>query len=260
MYSIDINFLRDRHLETTAAKTTLTNRPAAPTLQQQLPTLIGLGAMLLLIAFPFGILALVNWQTAKTQKHIDELNVELTELKAQNQKLIEIQTQIKTLDDEIQSFVQVFDRVKPYSAILQEIRNQVPKSVQIKNIQQTEVPPPAGATDLTARIQFTINGYALNYNDVNDFLLALQNSEFLQADKTKLVSAKLVDLPINVENAESLSTKNLDVEFPKGVEYSIVTQLNDLPASKLLPALARNGAVGLVARIKTLEQQGVIKR
>jgi type IV pilus assembly protein PilN len=43
------------------------------------------------------------------------------------------------------------------------------------------------------------------------------------------------------------------------VEYKIQTTLKRIPASDLMRELERKGAVGLVARLKSLQQQQVIK-
>ncbi|WP_013320201.1 PilN domain-containing protein [Gloeothece verrucosa] len=265
MYSIDINFLKDRQSEE-ANKTFTQTRSAAPTAQEQIPMLIGLGVMVLLIAFPLGLLALLNWQTTQTQKNVEELKVKVKEFTDQNQKLTQIRKYIQAIDENTQSLVSVFNQVKPASAILQEIRNRIPEAVQVSSIKQTLVPQtappgqpaPPGQSSMMAN-QLTLEGYAINYDDVNKFILSLQNSPFFKAETIKLIKAESSPLPLELENPEKFVAKNLIVEFPEGVKYTIVTQLNESPASQLLPALARNGAVGLVTRIKTLEQKGVLK-
>lgn len=256
MYSIDINFLKNRQSETNKTLTSTTK--AAPTVQEQLPMLIGLGIMVLLITFPLGLLMLLNWQTAQTKKSIELLNEQVAQLNAKNQKLTEMKKHIQAIDENTQSLVSVFNQVKPASAILQEIRNLIPPLVQVKSIKQNSSEQTQGQPVGTTT-QITIDGYAINYDDVNKFVLTLQSSPFLKADATKLIKAELVPLPVNIENADTLSDKNLIIQFPEAVKYTIVTQLNDLPASQLLPALARNGSFGLVTRIKTLEQKGVLR-
>lgn len=258
MYSIDINFLKDRKTEV-SNKTPTIIRGEALTAQEQLPMFIGLGVLVLLIAFPLGLWMFLNWQTTQTKNNVEKLNQQVAELNAQNQKLAEIQKHIQAIDENTQSLVSVFNQIKPASAILQEIRNQIPPSVQVKTIQQSNAQPQQQqAQSSGTSTQITIDGYAVNYDDVNKFVLTLQSSPLLKAEATKILKAELVALPVSVENADNLSSDNLIVEFPQAVKYTIVTQLNDLPASQLLPALARNGAVGLVTRIQTLEQKGVL--
>lgn len=246
MYSIDVNFLRDRHLQDTT-KTVTQARAARPTLQQQQPMLIGLGVMGILLVIPLVSMLALNWQATQTSKNIEELNAELEKLNADNKRVEEISQQLQTVQTEISTLVSVFDQIKPLSAILLEISNRIPGSVQIKTIEHNAP-------------KIVIQGYASNYDVVNDFLLTLQNSKFLDAKQTKLISAKAADLPITVGNANNLEANNITVAFPKGVEYSIETQLNQIPATQLLPDLARNGAVGLVTRLQTLEQKGAFKQ
>ncbi|WP_326997450.1 PilN domain-containing protein [Crocosphaera watsonii] len=53
---------------------------------------------------------------------------------------------------------------------------QVPLNVQVGSIVQTDS-------------EVTIAGYALNYDDLNDFLLTLQSSPLLDAEKTVIKTA-----------------------------------------------------------------------
>jgi type IV pilus assembly protein PilN len=246
MYGIDVNFLRDRNLEATS-KTLTQTKVAQPTREQQQPMLIGLGVMGILLVIPLLSMLLLNWQATQTSKSIEELNAELEKLNADNKRVEEINQKLQATQTEIRTLVSVFDQVKPLSAILLEISSRIPESVQIKTIDHNAP-------------KITIQGYASNYDVVNDFLLTLQNSKFLDAKQTKLISAKVADLPITVSNSSNLEANNITVAFPKGVEYTIETQLNQIPASQLLPDLARNGAVGLVTRLQTLEQKGAFQQ
>jgi type IV pilus assembly protein PilN len=246
MYSIDVNFLKDRSLGDAGKSATLTKAPR-PTPEQQQPILVGLGVMVLLLLIPIASMFVLNWQTAQTEQKIAELNGELAKLNAKSQKLEEINKKLEAATTEVGALVTVFNQIKPVSAILQEISSQIPNSVQINAIQNSSN-------------KITIEGYALNYDVVNDFLLTLQNSKFLDARQTKLIAAKTADLPINVGNSDNLAASNISVQFPQGVQYKIETTINNIPASQLLPDLARNGAVGLVTRLQTLEQKGAFKQ
>jgi type IV pilus assembly protein PilN len=110
-----------------------------------------------------------------------------------------------------------------------------------------------------------ITGIANSFNDVNDFLLVLQKSNFLKAENTKLVKATLQREAARVEPArlqnsqqQQLRTEQLPT-LPRQVEFQIETALSDVPASDLLRELDRKGAVGLVTRIENLQRKGVIK-
>ncbi len=258
MYSLDVNFLKDRHLEDTA-RTAASSPATSLSFKRQLPLIAGLAMMLLLPALAAGLWGLLNLQTVQTEKRIQALDAELSKLNAKNQSVEEIEKEITVNKEEIKSLVSVFDQIKPWSAMMQELREQTPPGVQIASIQQTVVAAPEKDKSGAGGTQMTITGFASDYDDVNDFLLTLQRSQFLQADKTKIQSANQAPLPVEIENAESLEARRIAVEFPLGVQYTITTELNSVPASQLLPELASKGAIGLVTRIRTLEQKGAIQ-
>ena len=86
-------------------------------------------------------------------------------------------------------------------------------------------------------------------------MLTLQSSPLLDAEKTVIKTARLEDFPVETEN----TPENLEVEFPQGVKYTITTAMSDRPSSELLQDFARTGAAGLVNRIRTLENKGLLK-
>jgi len=258
MYSLDVNFLTDRNLELkgpTAAPTT-----DGPSLQQQLPIYIGAGVMVVLPLLAGLSLLFVGWQKDQAQANIQTLEAELAKLNAQNKKIQEIQGKTKTIDDDIAGLVGVFNQIKPWSAILQDLTDQTPATVQISGIQQAD------------RV-LTLTGFSRNYADLNDFLLTLQNSRFFKADNTKLVTATANPLPITgVETdggggatapqqpASGAGDKPAGptVTVPTGVKYTITTELSDTPDNELMSELTRKGAIGLVTRFKILEQKGIM--
>ena len=257
MYSLDVNFLTDRNLELkgpTAAPTA-----DGPSLQQQLPIYIGAGVMVVLPLLAGLSLLFVGWQKEQAQANIQTLEAELAKLNAQNKKIQEIQGKTKTIDDDIAGLVGVFNQIKPWSAILQDLTDQTPATVQISGIQQAD------------RV-LTLTGFSRNYADLNDFLLTLQNSRFFKADNTKLVTATANPLPITgVETdggggatapqqpASGAGDKPAGptVTVPTGVKYTITTELSDTPDNELMSELTRKGAIGLVTRFKILEQKGI---
>ncbi len=241
MYSLDVNFLKDRHLET-KAKTTLVPQARGPSLKEQIPLLIGGGVMLVLPAITASSLLILNQLSSSTEQSIQELENQLGQLNAQNKSIDEINAKVKQNDQEIESLVTVLNQIRPWSAILKELEAQVPPNVQIGSIVQKDK-------------EVTIGGYAMNYDDLNDFVLTLQSSPLLNAEKTVIKTATLEDLPVETENLPD----NLEVEFPQGVKYTITTAISDRPSSELLQDFARSGAVGLVNRIRTLENKGVLK-
>jgi type IV pilus assembly protein PilN len=284
MYSLDVNFLKDRQVLEDPKTTTQTKSPGLA-IGKNLPILIGLGVLVLLPSATAGLLLVLNSQTAKTQQNIQNLEAEMTALAGQNQSIQETEKQAGAINEETQAIVGVFNQIKPWSAILQDIRDRIPTGVQIETIKQegTQGASTAqGASSTPASMQITISGMARSYDEVNDLILSLQKSNFLNAQKTVLTSAETVDFPVqelNEDEREALERQiqqgvypnvpkgtNINLvsikdtyNFPKVVKYEIKTELGDIPASKLTGELARKGSVGLVTRIKTLESKGAIQ-
>jgi type IV pilus assembly protein PilN len=258
MYSLDVNFLTDRNLELKGPAVAVT--ADGPSLQQQLPIYIGAGVMVVLPLLAGLSLLFVGWQKEQAQANIQTLEAELAKLNAQNKKIQEIQGKTKTIDDDIAGLVGVFNQIKPWSAILQDLTDQTPATVQISGIQQAD------------RV-LTLTGFSRNYADLNDFLLTLQNSRFFKADNTKLVTATANPLPITGVETDSGGGATAPqqpasgagdkpagptVTVPTGVKYTITTELSDTPDNELMSELTRKGAIGLVTRFKILEQKGIM--
>jgi type IV pilus assembly protein PilN len=114
-------------------------------------------------------------------------------------------------------------------------------------------PPPADPTPSV----ITISGTAASFSDVNDFLLVLQRSAFLQGESniTRLVKAELVE---NGSEKVDVSDANFEGELGNVVEYEIQTQITTESASELLSELRSKGSVGLVNRIRQLQDIQVI--
>ena len=241
MYSLDVNFLKDRHLET-SAKTTLINESRSFSLKEQLPLIIGGGVMVVLPALTASSLLVLNQLSSSTQQKIEQLDSQLGQLSAQNQSIDEINAKVEQNEEEIKSLVTVFNQIRPWSAILSEIEAKIPANVQVGSITQSDT-------------GVVLSGYAMNYDDLNDFVLTLQTSLLLDAERTAITSASLEDFPIKTNNVP----ENVEVEFPQGVNYTITTAISDRPSSELIQEFARTGAIGLVNRIRTLENKGVIK-
>ncbi|WP_107670575.1 PilN domain-containing protein [Cyanothece sp. BG0011] len=242
MYSLDINFLKDRHLETSSKTTTLATQASGPSLKEQLPLIIGGAVMVVLPAITASSLLLLNHLSSSTEQRIQQLDNQLGQLSSQNQSIEEINAKVEQNNQEIQSLVTVFNQIRPWSAILNEIETQIPANVQVGSIVQNET-------------EVTIGGYAMSYDALNDFLLTLQSSPLLKAEETVIQTAALADFPVETTNAP----ENVEIQFPQGVKYTIITAISDRPSSELLQEFARSGAIGLVNRIRTLENQGVLK-
>jgi type IV pilus assembly protein PilN len=107
-----------------------------------------------------------------------------------------------------------------------------------------------------------IIGTAKSFEEVNNFMLTLKRSAFFNPDDTQLLSAGLEaaknrEVPKTTTKDPGVGNKSTRLEFPKVVSYKIQTSLKRIPANDLLRELERKGAVGLVTRLRTLQQQAI---
>jgi type IV pilus assembly protein PilN len=266
MYSLDINFLNDRQDRPTEAGL---GKPRRAQRESNLPFYLGLAAAIALPALVGGVWLLLQSQNRQLEQQQAELDSQLTALNAQLEVINSIEAQIQEIDTENRALATVFDRIKPWSAVLQDIRGRVPGNVQISNIEQLQVeaeapPPAADGTQPAAAVEpppsrVRIRGYARSFNDVNDFVLTLKRSPFLDAESLQLTNSQLIENPTQVEIANDLPDREIQVELPRVVEYTIEGNLTNLPASALLQDLERTLSVGLATRIQALRDRGVIQ-
>ena len=286
MYSLDINFLKDRpDYRPLEQRTTPARQPGNMT-----PLIVGVAVGLLLPGLVGGLWFFLQQRTAQLETRKTELENQLASLQAERQKVTKLQQEIDQVNADTQSLASVFNQIKPWSAMLQDIRERVPAGVQIQNIEQKEdaaaaaAPAPSPSPSPSPNAQATpakganapaantpsvptkleITGLARSFDEVNYFLLSLQRSSFLKSNETQLVSAELVKNPSKLEvnvptNRAQQSGSTVTYELPKSVQYKIQTTQSDVPASELLRELDRKGAVGLVTRIRTLQEKGVIQ-
>ncbi|MGF1481989.1 MAG: PilN domain-containing protein [Cyanophyceae cyanobacterium] len=246
MYSLDVNFLKDRLDESPKP----VKKKAATSIGSQVPLVAGAIVMVLLPAIPGAYLWLLNKQKAELEGDIQLIDAEIAQYQAKNQDIETLQQQLSQINAQAEALISVIDQIKSWSAILEDIRDRIPVGVQISSVQQE------GST-------LSFNGIARSYADVNNFLLALQESQFLTAEQALINGAQTTDSPISIESpaedeASAATTPNVTFELPDVVSYDITTEINNVPASQLLAELSRKGAAGLVVRIKILERRGAI--
>lgn len=275
MYSLDVNFLNDRP-DIKPDKRRSVGRPkptGSP--EEKRPLYFGFAA---LIFFPvlagvlFGILTLRNGDLERQQADLD---TQLGNLETEKKNLSSIQAETKQVEEEAQALASVFNQIKPWSAMTQDIRDRLPSSIQLASITQQKVEinqaqpapaaPAAGTPAAAAKPpvsgQIEIRGLANSMNDVNDFLLTLQQSNFLKAEATKVVSAELgEEKTLQLPDFPGLKREGeiKPPRLPRKVQFVISAAINDVPASELIRELDRKGAVGLVTRIESLKERGVI--
>ncbi len=253
MYDLDINFLKDRALQGEIAKGTLSKKTQGEE-ESKVPLYIGGAVLAALPLIALGLLFVTNQQKEKITAEISQIDAEIKTLEAQNAQLSDLQTQLTQARENRQALVSVFNQIKPISVILQDISDQAPEGIQINTIQTSQEQTTSGIPPVT----ITINGIATSFNKVNDFLLTLQRSDFLNRAKTSIVFTQQINNPNPVENLDEQNQNNVNIELPPVVQFSIETQINNVPASELLTQLNQKGAVGLVTRINTLKEKGAI--
>ncbi|XHX76662.1 MAG: PilN domain-containing protein [Stenomitos frigidus ULC029] len=273
MHSLDINFLNDRpEYKPEGAR----QKSKVVSTDSKRPLFVGAAVAVALLAAVGGSLLFLQAQNASLAQRQSELDSQVGDLESKQRNIAAINAQTQEVKAETGALASVFNLVKPWSAMMQEVRDRIPPGVQLLTITQS-VPTPQAAPQpspspgaATAVVSppasvLQITGLANSFNDVNDFLLVLQKSNFLKAENTKLVKATLQKEAPRVEPArlrnaqqQQLNADQLPL-LPKQVEFQIETALSDVPASDLLRELDRKGAVGLVTRIENLQRKGVIK-
>lgn len=284
MYAIEINLLKER-TEDRVTSTRRTQTAADSRGPLFLGIAVGCSCLGLAVASLL-VLNLLNQQLTAQEQELDEQLAELAPELAQVERM---KSEEQRLQAETKALAGIFNQVKPWSATLQDIRDRVPPGLQITCIQQasgaaqatsgsgsassfacassssnsapapspSSSPSPApGPAPVPAQStgDLTIKGNALSFSDISDFVLALQNSAFLNGDVTQLIQAQ------RQSNEQTSSQTNNTPGGPLLVEYQIQTGLSDVPASELLQELNRKGAAGLATRIGTLKEKGVLQR
>lgn len=245
MYSLDVNFLNDREdrsydLEAVGRSSSGTQANWTPAILGVLIGLVPLG----LVLIGWGALQRIN-ANLTTQR--DQLQVKVDEQGRVAEVVAAAEARAQEAEDSANALITVFDQIKPWSAMMASIRETIPSGVQVKTVQQS-----AEGIDGQTRQKVEVKGVALTFDDVNDFVLVLRRSPFLDAENTELISSSLIDNPETITLAEN-APQGIEVRQPKVVEYTINSVLSDRPASELLAELESTLAVGLTSRIQTIQ-------
>jgi type IV pilus assembly protein PilN len=226
MYSLDINFLSDRE---TLKDGGVERQPIA---DSQFLLYGGIAALVCLAA------------TAGAYLFLDYSNQGLvTELATQVAKETELTTKLKVVETTEKQLLAVEARTNellnlfvgqlPVNAVLDDIKRRTPATVQVFSFSQVGK-------------EIKLDGQATTYNELNDFMLLLQSSKFLDPQKTRL-------------SAATLSPTSKDKPFSV-VNYKIDAALTAESSAQLLPELQKAGADGLVTRVNLLQREGVISK
>ncbi|MBC6480563.1 MAG: PilN domain-containing protein [Hormoscilla sp. GM7CHS1pb] len=258
MYSLEINFLKDRPEYQQPKKETGTGTSSQINPKDLAPVAVGLMVAAVLVGGALGIkIYYLDPENAKLEKQLGQADRSIKQIEAKKNKIAAIKKETEEIEKQTEALATVFNQIKPWSALLQEIRDRTPGSVQIEELKQVEVVtriPAKNRKEKPTQIRkvgIEITGLAKSYNDVNDFMLLLTKSSFLNGKETELVSTRMRKNPIRVKVPERSQIK---VELPPVVGYKIRTFLSDAPAEEILAELERKGAVGLVNRIENLQR------
>lgn len=259
MYSLDINFIKGRSQPKSDRETRATRITRFST-GDMTPIYVGLGAGLASLALVLAGWGILSAQTSGLEREVAKLDQDLAALGIQEGEIQQIQANVTQIKSQNQALATVFNQIRPWSAILQDIRDRIPaNAIQIESIRQvtaaatpapTASPPPQGQATPVAPPSngLEIIGNARTFNDVNDFLLSLKQSSFLKPEDTRIVTAELVN------NAGGQNAT------PPVVKYTISSSFSEAGATELLRELERKGTLGLVTRIRTLQQRGLIQQ
>ena len=140
MYSLDINFLNDRpDYKPVAAKSSA--KKSSGGAKDQMPLI---GALL----FAFGVNAAVMgawwWATNENTNLATEqatLDQELATLNTQANTIKAINAETEQVTAEYKALAGVFEQIKPWSAMLQDLSARTPAGVQIAKIEQIDPSP-----------------------------------------------------------------------------------------------------------------------
>jgi type IV pilus assembly protein PilN len=259
MYSLDVNFLKDRpaYQKNPEKKRGMSFSLPGGNLT---PMYLGVGIGLAIPALLGVSWWLLQGKIVELEGTVAQLDQESKRLDTEIGNLNKIKAETIAIKGETQSLVTVFDQIRPWSAMLQDLRDRIPAAVQIESFKQ--MPPVAAAEGKPPNNPaggLEINGLARSFNDVNDFLLSLQQSQFLKPSETRIITAFLVDAPITSGVAPS-APGVIIIKPPQVVKYTIQSSMNNVPASELIRELEKKGTVGLVARIRNMQQTGVIPK
>lgn len=249
MYSLDVNFLKERKKEQQEKKDTPEKKGLQiPSLTGNLPLIIGAAVGLSLPAAVGGFWYLTNVQNERLRQEISALEQELSQLQGQQQQVTQKREELEQAQENLTAFANIFNQVKPLSVILEEVRDRAPDNIQIDSFEQS---------NSDDGIAFSLQGIGESYEAVNYFFLTLQRSPFVEPETVSLETAGQTEFQFQFFDDPPDAIADLSPR--QVISYTLSFELNNKSASELLPTLRKQGAVGLVNRIQTLEQKGIIQ-
>jgi type IV pilus assembly protein PilN len=258
MYSVDINFLNDRE----ERQMDIVKAPPPGAQGDRRPLYIGLAVLAAALAGVGGFYGISKYQQGQLVAEQNQLDAQLTELQAKLNQVETIKLQTAAIRSESQALATVFEKVRPWSAIVKDIQNRIPTRAQLSSINQTggdpipnpaggePTPPPAGG--------ISIVGTACSFDDVNDFVLTLQNSPFLDGESVLLKGSNLGEEVLGRCPGDATRDEPLNL-----VNYTIAGNIKAVPVDQFQRLLAelenQQASVGLASRLKALLETGAIQ-
>ncbi len=276
MFNLDINFLNDRpDLKPGAAAAARGGgrRLSSGGTESPFPLYAGAAALLALLGITGGAFLYFNWQKGNLEAEQVKLDAQLGTIEAKRKELAAAQKKVTAAEGEIKALATVFNQIKPWSAMSQDLRERLPPGVQIASIVQSA--PAGGAAAAGSNPIYTpditIKGEANDFDQVNDLLVILKKSNFLKPEETRIIDTarsepkplpavslpKAVELPVKPGQEKKENNNNQLIKLPGKVTFTVQSKLSDIPTSELLRELDRKGAVGLVTRVEALKSKGV---
>ena len=222
MYAIDINFLNDRQ-----AREQATTRQSMQIADSQFLIYGGVVAFLA-VAIAGGYYFYVDSTLQQELQKKAQLDSEKSRLDSELAEVQKTQADLAQMEAKTNELLPLFVGQLPTYAILSDLSRRTPDTIQIDNFAEN-----------ARAIQ--INGSARDYQALNDYLLLLKSSPFLDPNSTTLTSA------------------TLGTEANATVKFSIQTAVTSKRADELLKELQEAEATGLLIRLSKLKQEGIIK-
>ncbi|MEO0943104.1 MAG: PilN domain-containing protein [Cyanobacteria bacterium J06642_12] len=169
MHTPDINFLRqrqDRYSPVPSERSAVSSSVSSGLLGGVNAILIGVAISFLLL----GAYAIADFTFRRRLATLEEeqstVTQDLASAQAELGQLRSLETELSAINDRTQAFQSFFNDVQPWSAILEDIRNQTPPDVWLTSI---------SADSNTVNIA----GQATRFQSVNDFQLTLLQSPLI---------------------------------------------------------------------------------
>lgn len=279
MYSLDVNFLKDRAIATSPGAVAKSKAPTRKvTLTELVPLIAGGGIGLLVLAIAGGWWGYQQLQLQQVNEQLMILDGEITALQQQNQRIQELTTEIDVAKRQTNGLAQVFARIFPWSAIIEDVRIRIPAGLQIRAFrvatedgaapaQPTATPLADGTTPAPVNVMpvVTLEGYADSYAAVNVFSVSLQRSAFFDGSTVRIAEAEQIADPHTLTAPAQAGGEQggaVNIELPQVVRYSLTANIRDLTtlsSDDLLAQLKSKQNLGSVIRLETLKERGLLE-